>query len=81
MAPSRLTSRMKSAFVLAPHDVDGSELLPGFQHPYPEQGRAGWDALWEDKQQLHMVMKQGNDDWSTIVRSVMDTVPLDTLSI
>ena len=69
------------AFVLAPQDVAGSDLLCGIQRRYPEQSRRGWEALLSDKEKLLGLVKQHHDAWSPMVQSAMDAIPLDTLSL
>ena len=69
------------AFVMAPQNPDGSELLAGIQMPYPEQDRAGWDALIADKQQLKSLLKKGYETWTPFVQSAMDAIPHESLFI
>ena len=71
----------KGAFVMAPQDVDGEEVLAGTQRAYPEQDRAGWDALVADKQGLLALFRTNMEDWPMIVQSALDNVPTDTLTI
>lgn len=69
------------AFVMAPQNVDGSEVLAGTQRAWPEQDRAGWDALLADREGLLELFKQGYESWPEIVQSALDNVDLNTLSI
>ncbi|KAH7075238.1 hypothetical protein FB567DRAFT_186477 [Paraphoma chrysanthemicola] len=69
------------AFVMAPQNIDGSELLAGTQRAWPEQDRAGWDALLADREGLLALFKQGYETWPSIVQSALDNVDLQTLSI
>ncbi|KAH7064234.1 hypothetical protein BKA63DRAFT_169123 [Paraphoma chrysanthemicola] len=69
------------AFVMAPQNIDGSELLAGTQRAWPEQDRAGWDALLADREGLLALFKQGYETWPSIVQSALDNVDLHTLSI
>lgn len=69
------------AFVMAPQNRDGSEVLVGTQRAWPEQDRQGWDALLADKGKLLELLRQGIDDWPGIVRSALDNVPPATLGI
>ncbi|KAF2023539.1 kynurenine 3-monooxygenase [Setomelanomma holmii] len=55
------------AFVMAPQNVDGSELLTGTQRAWPEQDRAGWDALLADRERLLALFKYGYETWPSIV--------------
>lgn len=69
------------AFVMAPQNIDGSEVLAGTQRAWPEQDRNGWDALLADREGLLKLFRQGYEDWPTIVQSALDNVPLDSLAI
>jgi 2-polyprenyl-6-methoxyphenol hydroxylase-like FAD-dependent oxidoreductase len=69
------------AFVMAPQNIDGSEVLAGTQRAWPEQDRAGWDALLEDREGLLELFRQGYESWPEIVQSALDNVPLETLAI
>jgi 2-polyprenyl-6-methoxyphenol hydroxylase-like FAD-dependent oxidoreductase len=69
------------AFVLAPQNPEGSELLGGIQHRTHERTREGWDEMWNDKEGLLRIMKESYDSWNEMVQTAMDAVPLDTLSI
>lgn len=69
------------AFVMAPQNVDGSEVLAGTQRAWPEQDRAGWDALLADRAGLLQLFKAGYAEWPEIVQSALDNVNLETLSI
>ncbi len=68
-------------FIMAPQNVDGSEVLAGTQRAWPEQDRAGWDAFLADREGLLKLFRQGYEDWAPIVQSALDNVPLDTLAI
>lgn len=69
------------AFVMAPQNVDGSEVLAGTQRAWPEQDRVGWDALLADREGLLQLFKEGYAEWPEIVKSALDNVELETLSI
>jgi 2-polyprenyl-6-methoxyphenol hydroxylase-like FAD-dependent oxidoreductase len=69
------------AFVMAPQNIEGSEVLAGTQRAYPEQDRAGWDALLADREGLLELFRQGYESWPKIVQSALDNVPLNTLAI
>jgi 2-polyprenyl-6-methoxyphenol hydroxylase-like FAD-dependent oxidoreductase len=69
------------AFVMAPQDVEGSELLAGTQRAWPEQDRAGWDALLADREGLLKLFRQGYADWNPMVKSALDSVDMSTLAI
>lgn len=69
------------AFVMAPQNIDGSEVLAGTQRAWPEQDRAGWDAFLANKEQLLALFRTNIQDWPEIVQSALNNVPIDTLSI
>ena len=69
------------AFVMAPQDVTGSEVLAGTQIKYPEQDRAGWDAFLANKEQLLELLRANYGTWPRIVQSALDNVPTETLGI
>lgn len=69
------------AFVMAPQNIEGSEVLAGTQRTWPEQDGAGWDALLADREGLLELFKEGYSEWPTIVQSALDNVNIDTLSI
>ena len=69
------------AFVMAPQDVDGAELFFGFQFPYPEQDRAGWDALMASKPELLRLLQKDMPDWPELVQSALHQVSISSLSI
>ncbi|KAF2124238.1 kynurenine 3-monooxygenase [Dothidotthia symphoricarpi CBS 119687] len=69
------------AFVMAPQNIDGSEVLAGTQRAWPEQDRAGWDALLANKPQLLELFRANIQDWPTIVQSALNNVSTDTLAI
>lgn len=68
------------AFVLAPQNPEGPELLGGIQYRTYERDRAGWDTLWNDKDLLHSLIREKNDSWNDMVKSALDA-PVKMLSI
>ena len=69
------------AFVMAPQDVDGHEILAGTQVKYEEQDRAGWDALLADKDRLLALFRADYPTWPAIAQSALDNVPRESLMI
>ncbi|KAF2705745.1 FAD/NAD(P)-binding domain-containing protein [Pleomassaria siparia CBS 279.74] len=69
------------AFVMAPQNVDGSEVLAGTQRVWPEQDRAGWDALLADKEELLKLFRSNIEAWPVLVQSALNNVPEDSLAI
>lgn len=68
-------------FILAPQDIDGSEVLAGIQKKYLEQDREGWDRLFADKDQLLALLSTDASTWPSLVQSALLSVPKATLSI
>lgn len=68
-------------FVLAPQNPDGSEFLAGTQKKYPEQNREGWDRLFSAKDELLELLSSNKSAWPSLVQSVLDNIPKETLSI
>jgi 2-polyprenyl-6-methoxyphenol hydroxylase-like FAD-dependent oxidoreductase len=69
------------AFVMAPQNTDGSEILAGTQFKYPEQDRTGWNALVNNKKMLLELFRAGYDTWSPTVRTALDNVREETMAI
>lgn len=74
-------SAKPGAFVIAPQNVNGEEVLVGTQRAYPEQDRAGWDTLLADKQQLLKLVRESYSDWPDIVKSALDNLVPENLNI
>lgn len=68
-------------FVLAPQDIDGSEVLAGTQKRYPEQKREEWDRLFSDKDELLALLTVNKSAWPSLVQSAINAIPKETLSI
>ena len=68
------------AFVMAPQDVDGSELLIGTQRPYPEHDRAGWDSLRSNQPELLSFLRKDFAAWPDVVQSALEKVELGKIS-
>jgi 2-polyprenyl-6-methoxyphenol hydroxylase-like FAD-dependent oxidoreductase len=69
------------AFVLAPQNPEGSELLGGIQHRTHERTREGWDEMINDKEGLLRIMKESYATWDPLVQSAMDSLHFDPLNI
>ena len=69
------------AFVLAPQDVDGREFLAGKQVAYPEQDRAGWEELSNDKEKLLSMIRKGKEDENDLVQSALENIDPSTFII
>ena len=68
------------AFVIAPQDVDGSEVLIGTQGAYPKQDRAGWSKLQADKDEVVRVFSRNTGSWPELVQSAIENIDKDTIN-
>ena len=62
------------AFFMIPEVADGSEIMVGMQVKYPEQSRAGWEALAADGDKMAEFYRNGYDEWHNTARSIIDSV-------
>ncbi|KAI1341863.1 FAD/NAD(P)-binding domain-containing protein [Xylariaceae sp. FL0016] len=69
------------AFVLAPQEADGSEMLAGTQFPLEDRDRAGWEALLADKEGLKARARQSLDVWPDVARSSIENIDGETLNV
>jgi 2-polyprenyl-6-methoxyphenol hydroxylase-like FAD-dependent oxidoreductase len=74
-------SAKAGAFVLAPQDVDGQEILIGTQRRYPEQDRKGWERLTADKAELGRLLRMNQTEWPDIVQSAMENVSEERINV
>jgi len=69
------------AWVMAPQNPAGSELLGGIQYRTHARDRAEWEALGRDKAQLMAMVREQYEKWNLMVQSAMDAVKPEDLSI
>lgn len=69
------------AFVFAPQNPEGTEILVGTQRKFPEQDKAGWDRLRSSRDELQSMFQANKSDWPDLVQSAMENMMLDRLSI
>lgn len=74
-------SAKPGAFILAPQDVDGGEVLVGTQRVFPERDRAGWDKLASAKSELMELFQFNMNEWPDIVQSALENIPRDGITI
>jgi 2-polyprenyl-6-methoxyphenol hydroxylase-like FAD-dependent oxidoreductase len=74
-------SAKPGAFLIVPQTSDGEEMFVGTQRAVPERDRAGWDALLADKKQLVALFREHYDDWPDIVKSVLENLVPEKLTI
>lgn len=69
------------AFVIAPQEPDGSEVLIGKQHRVAEQDRAGWDKTLADKDAAVSFLQQGNELFPEIVQNAASHISTAKVNI
>ena len=72
--PVTLTSE-KGAFVIAPQQVDGSEVLIGKQLRLEDRDKAGWDSLLADKASLVEFLQSNNELFPEIAKNAASNIP------
>lgn len=72
----------KGSFMINPQRPDLSEILGFRQIPgYPEQSRAGWESLAEDKDELVRLLRGDLEEWPVYVQTAMEAVSPSHISI
>ena len=56
-------------------------MLVGTQRKFPEQDKAGWDALRANNEKLQRMFRTNKSEWPDLVQSAMENMMLDRLSI
>ena len=69
------------AFIIAPQDVDGSEVLIGTQGAFPEQDRAGWSNLQADKDEVVRIFSRNMESWPDLVQSAIENIDKRTINM
>ncbi|KAK4498547.1 hypothetical protein PRZ48_011205 [Zasmidium cellare] len=73
------------AFVLAPQNPQGTDLLAGTQIPTHDRPREEWTALFQNKKELYTLIRGPNDSkysgWNDTIKSAIDNCPTGKLSI
>jgi 2-polyprenyl-6-methoxyphenol hydroxylase-like FAD-dependent oxidoreductase len=69
-------------FVIAPQEVDGSEVLIGKQKRVEQDhGRAGWDAISADKEALVKFLQQGAENFPEFVQNAVSSIPHGKINV
>ncbi|RDL42304.1 uncharacterized protein BP5553_02283 [Venustampulla echinocandica] len=61
-------------FILAPQDIDGSELLAGTQYAVPELTYAESRAISSNPEKMIEMLRRDKADWSELVQSAMENM-------
>ena len=67
-------SAKPGAFVIAPQEIDGSEVLIGTQGVFPEQDRKGWDALHSGTDEVVKPFQKDMHAWPDVVKSALENI-------
>jgi 2-polyprenyl-6-methoxyphenol hydroxylase-like FAD-dependent oxidoreductase len=68
-------------FVIAPQQVDGSEVLIGKQKRIEDHDRAGWDRVFADKEASVAFLRSDADKFPEIVQNAVSHIPHDKINI
>ncbi|KAF7188251.1 FAD-dependent monooxygenase OpS4, partial [Pseudocercospora fuligena] len=80
--PSSIHLETCGSFILAPQGAQGEELLLAIQQVTHERdGRAGWDALLNDKEYLYSLMRKNYEKWNSSVQDALDAVDLEKIFV
>jgi 2-polyprenyl-6-methoxyphenol hydroxylase-like FAD-dependent oxidoreductase len=71
----------KGAFVIAPQQADGSEVLIGKQLRLEDRDRAGWDNYLADKAALVEFLSTNNEAFPEFVKNAVSNIPHDKINV
>ncbi|KAK6595977.1 kynurenine 3-monooxygenase [Botrytis cinerea] len=71
----------KGAFVIAPQQEDGSEVLIGKQLRIEEKDRAGWNDLSSNKEESVKFLQSNNDLFPEIVHNAVSKISHDKINV
>ncbi|TGO62450.1 hypothetical protein BOTNAR_0113g00130 [Botryotinia narcissicola] len=71
----------KGAFVIAPQQEDGSEVLIGKQLRIEEKDRAGWNDLSNNKEESVKFLQSNNDLFPEIVHNAVSKISHDKINV
>ncbi|ODM18794.1 hypothetical protein SI65_05411 [Aspergillus cristatus] len=79
--PVTIMNRQHGAFVIAPQQHDGSEVLIGRQKRAPELDRDGWNQLMNDKEWCIDFLRQGASDFPEIVQRAVSEISPEMINL
>lgn len=79
--PITIMNPTHGAFVIAPQQPDGSEMLIGKQKRAPDLDREGWSKLINDKEWCVEFLRQGSEGFPEIVKSAVSDIPLNKINL
>lgn len=74
-------SSPQGAFVIAPQQLDGSEVLIGKQRRVAEQDRAAWEKTLADKDDAVRFLQQDQEQFSDIVRDAVSHINPEKINV
>lgn len=78
--PVTITSK-KSGFVIAPQEIDGSEVLIGKQKRIEDRDRAGWEAYLADKASLVEFLQEDAEEFPEFVQNAVSNISHDKINV
>ena len=72
--PVTIMNKQHGAFVIAPQQRDGSEVLIGRQKRAPELDQEGWGRLMDDKEWCVDFLRQGAGDFPAVVQRAVSEI-------
>ena len=79
--PVTIMNKQHGAFVIAPQQRDGSEVLIGRQKRAPELDREGWNQLMDDKAWCIDFLRQGASDFPGIVQRAVSEISPENINV
>ncbi|KIN04995.1 hypothetical protein OIDMADRAFT_116208 [Oidiodendron maius Zn] len=79
--PVTFMTKKYGAFVIAPQEVDGSEVLIGKQKRLEDRGKEEWAAVLADKQSLVEFLQQNAEEFPEIVQNAVTHIPTDKINV
>lgn len=74
-------SSPQGAFVIAPQQLDGSEVLIGKQRRVEEQDRAAWEKTLADKEDAVRFLQKDKEQFPEIVRNAVSHINPDKINV
>ncbi|PLN76553.1 FAD/NAD(P)-binding domain-containing protein [Aspergillus taichungensis] len=79
--PVTIMNKQQGAFVIAPQQRDGSEVLIGRQKRAPELDQEGWSRLLGDKDWCIDFLRQGASDFPEIVQRAVSEISPEKINL
>jgi 2-polyprenyl-6-methoxyphenol hydroxylase-like FAD-dependent oxidoreductase len=79
--PVTILNKTHGAFVIAPQQHDGSEVLIGRQKRAPQLDKEGWNALLNDKEWCIDFLRDGATDFPEIVQNAVSNISTDKINL